>query len=136
MSTVDEPIKPCPWCGNETPRLVNQGAHLGYVQCIGGCGASGPLADKQADDRISPVGEWNALSDAAALARAVEKIEAMMRAPGETDERQLLCDAVGDRIFADIGIVPDGVVLSKVQQRARAATLAAALVALAEQVTE
>lgn len=119
---MSEEIKPCPVCKRE-PAIRRLAGGL-FVACAA-CGIT-----------VLGIDNWNRLSNAAALARAVERIETLMRASGETDERQLLCDAVGERIFADIGIVPDGVVLSKVQQRAKAATFAAALIALAGEVGE
>ncbi|HEU5088203.1 MAG TPA: Lar family restriction alleviation protein [Roseiflexaceae bacterium] len=132
MSTVSE-IKPCPNCGpcDEHPESIGRRSVFHAVACPR-CKMTGP----QSHDEADAIAAWNRLSNAAALARAVERIETLMRASGETDERQLLCDAVGERIFADIGIVPDGVVLSKVQQRAKAATLAAALIVLAGEVGE
>lgn len=117
MSTVEEtPFRPCPWCGSagyQNDYLVS----TGHVACED-CGIE------------LPVEAWDTLSDAAALARAVDVLEAWNRTPASY--------GFGVRRNQDVIEIHTSVLTGKHLINAHEVvrpSFAAALIALAEQVT-
>ena len=132
MSTVSE-IKPCPVCGAEKnyaeADVTVYCGTLHWVVCGGTCALLGPNCNTEAD----AIAAWNRLSDAAALARAVGVLEREWLSLSSSHGIEVERDWNNAEVFVS-RVEYIGAVMRR--GNATAPSFAAALIALAEQVTE
>ncbi len=130
---MSEEVKPCAGCGAKTNYIEIDVSPYSdtsqWVLCGGTCALVGPSCKTEAD----AIAAWNALSDAAALARAVEWLEREWLSLSSSHGIEVERDWNNAEVFVS-RVEYIGAVMRR--GNATAPSFAAALIALAEQVTE